>query len=738
MESVSRQKLPILKRILGPKLRLVLVCLLLILGNAFIFVSPVHALPPNISSFPAPLPPGTVGVPYNAILTASGGTGSFAWSSPPVIPGLNYATGGTGNNTFTISGTPSTGGTFYFSVTVTSGVETATFSQPINIVAPALIFDGENLPQATEAVSYSASFSVSGGTRPYSFAIISGTLPSGLRLGATSGTITGTPGKGTAGTHTFTVKVTDSSSPTRSGEASFELFIDKGSFQPTVTIGTGLKAGETRVFSGATQLAVLKGGESLTLDLDLGATRSIGVDATVEHPTETGVRFKAEQDRISVSEASPTATFTYYTEYQIEIKTNPSGIAQFTGSNWYKEGYVLRANAPSEIDATNTPGTKYRFANWVLPTGETVSGQDLNLTVNAPGSVTANYDTYYKLTLTSAFGDPEGVSWHKAGSEAKWTIATPEVSMSGLAGVFGGKHKAVNTTGTVLMDGPKTVAVNWRADYTLPVILIPLTLLLILVGVYGLYRLWQSGKPKPFPYYPPPPPYMPPPPPQPLPPPQTTVVLMGDKLRQLPQSTREQLMESFGDLLAKYEQEIKGPTGAPPARRLAEPAPIREDRRLAAPDIVPPVAEEAEWTTAEESTHCSFSAKRLLRTVVGGWKQVDTRTTVLSRAEEVAETTEEAEAAEEHITGLAVTWSRDIYQEWEVFSCSLPRGHRERHEGNVKTVYTLLNTVTGETTHGPGEKLTPPSPHYTDGMPQAELPADKILSLDQLPPETVS
>ena len=95
-----------------------------------------------------------------------------------------------------------------------------------------------------------------------------------------------------------------------------------------------------------------KGGESIILDFALGTTQSIGVDDTVEHPTEAGVRFRAEEDRITVSELSPSANFTYYAEYLIDFVTNPSGIVQISGSGWFKQGYALRASAPSEFSVS--------------------------------------------------------------------------------------------------------------------------------------------------------------------------------------------------------------------------------------------------------------------------------------------------------------------------------------------------------------------------------------------------
>jgi len=67
------------------------------------------------------------------------------------------------------------------------------------------------LPGATVGASYSQTLSASGGVLPYTWAITTGSLPAGLSL-SSSGAITGTPSS--PGSSTFTVQVTDSTTPT--------------------------------------------------------------------------------------------------------------------------------------------------------------------------------------------------------------------------------------------------------------------------------------------------------------------------------------------------------------------------------------------------------------------------------------------------------------------------------------------------------------------------------------------
>jgi Putative Ig domain len=69
---------------------------------------------------------------------------------------------------------------------------------------------------------YSATCTAAGGTAPYNWAIILGTLPPGLTLSATTGasvTISGTPT--TAGTYSYTAQVSDSTIPAQTAQQSY-------------------------------------------------------------------------------------------------------------------------------------------------------------------------------------------------------------------------------------------------------------------------------------------------------------------------------------------------------------------------------------------------------------------------------------------------------------------------------------------------------------------------------------
>ncbi len=157
---------------------------------------------PTITVNPATLPNGTAGTSYSQTVTASpaGGSYTFAATSGTVPPGLTLSSGGT------LSGTPTTTGTFTFTVTATGfGSCTGSRSYTISIACPTITINTTSLPNTSRNANYNQTISVSP-SGSYNFTVSSGALPPGLTLGASSGTISGTPT--TNGSYTFTVTVT--------------------------------------------------------------------------------------------------------------------------------------------------------------------------------------------------------------------------------------------------------------------------------------------------------------------------------------------------------------------------------------------------------------------------------------------------------------------------------------------------------------------------------------------------
>ncbi len=98
------------------------------------------------------------------------------------------------------------------------------------IQPPPLTIDTTSLDDGTVGSPYSQTLAASGGSTPYTWSVVSGLLPGGLSLNASTGEISGTPT--TAETASFTVQVTDDDNATDTQALS--ITVDPASTSPTV------------------------------------------------------------------------------------------------------------------------------------------------------------------------------------------------------------------------------------------------------------------------------------------------------------------------------------------------------------------------------------------------------------------------------------------------------------------------------------------------------------------------
>ena len=159
-----------------------------------------------LSITPTSLPGGFVDQAYGpTTLNAAGAATPFTWALPTgaLPPGLNLGSDGT------ITGTPTTSGTFDFTVRATSSDNPPqSVTEPLSITVQGLTIDAATPAEGFVNVAYSSpALTASNGYSPFSWSVISGTPPPGVTLNA-DGTWTGTPT--TQGTYSFTVQVMDS------------------------------------------------------------------------------------------------------------------------------------------------------------------------------------------------------------------------------------------------------------------------------------------------------------------------------------------------------------------------------------------------------------------------------------------------------------------------------------------------------------------------------------------------
>jgi len=182
----------------------------------------VAGTPPPILQFTTGtnLPPAALGIPYSLQFNVTGAANSAQVTyqlTAGSLPSVFYL-----SPSGLLSGTPSEGGSFGFTVLATDPNSGLTVSKAfnLNVTSNVLLFaTPANLDQATVGTFYTLTFAVSGSNDPASvtYAIASdSTSPPGLDL-SSAGVLSGTPTE--AGTFGFTVVATDPATGLTAGQA---------------------------------------------------------------------------------------------------------------------------------------------------------------------------------------------------------------------------------------------------------------------------------------------------------------------------------------------------------------------------------------------------------------------------------------------------------------------------------------------------------------------------------------
>ncbi|POH73022.1 beta strand repeat-containing protein [Arthrobacter glacialis] len=159
---------------------------------------------PVIAVTPATLPGANVGAAYAVDAGATGGTAphSFAVTAGSLPAGLTLTAAGK------LAGTPTAPGTKNFTITATDRYGfTGSRMYSLFSTPAALVLGPASLPAPAAGDAYSAQLATTGGYGTFSYAITSGTLPTGLSLDTGTGLISGTPTA--VGSYGFTVTSTD-------------------------------------------------------------------------------------------------------------------------------------------------------------------------------------------------------------------------------------------------------------------------------------------------------------------------------------------------------------------------------------------------------------------------------------------------------------------------------------------------------------------------------------------------
>jgi large repetitive protein len=190
-----------------------------------ITVDPNQPLAVGLPAEGSTLAPGMVGGAFAVDFFLSGGAAPYTWSvaSGSLPPGLTLTSpyAASGDNDSQLSGTPTTAGTYTFTMRVSDYDGQQATQQFSLTIDPPLQITPTTLPAGTVGVKYSHDLPAQGGASPYTWSVVNtiSELPPGLTLGTTApdfnNVLTGTPTK--AGTFSFPMQVQDSQDNTVSG-----------------------------------------------------------------------------------------------------------------------------------------------------------------------------------------------------------------------------------------------------------------------------------------------------------------------------------------------------------------------------------------------------------------------------------------------------------------------------------------------------------------------------------------
>ncbi|MGA8232932.1 MAG: putative Ig domain-containing protein, partial [Candidatus Acidiferrales bacterium] len=239
--------------------------------------------------------------------------------------------------------------------------------------------------------SYSATAAATGGTTPYTWSVSSGTLPTGLTLVASTGTISGSPTA--SGTSSFTLKVTDSSSPAQTASQAYTIVISAAASGTALTAcGTLSNAGATYVLQNdvsAAQTCFSIQADNITLNLN-GYTITYN---TGSNAGAYGISGIACWDASNPSGNPCGGTFDGFTVYGGSIVEGSGSTGSFSHCINMGQGFITGALTVHDMTFTfqteSAMGIYVDYAGTAIPGGAIIYNNTFNNNVT---TIVSRYD----------------------------------------------------------------------------------------------------------------------------------------------------------------------------------------------------------------------------------------------------------------------------------------------------------------------------------------------------------
>ncbi len=132
------------------------------------------------------------------------------------------------------------------------------------------------------------------------------------------------------------------------------------------------------------------------------------------------------------------------------------------GGGWYDSG----STANFSVDSSVSAGSGSRYSCTGYGGDITGSGPSGSVAMTGPKTVRFHWQLQYQLTVNTQYGSPVGAGWYSSGATASFSVQPPvedgvRYTFQGWSGDFSG----TNPSGTMLMDGPKTITASWSRQF---------------------------------------------------------------------------------------------------------------------------------------------------------------------------------------------------------------------------------------------------------------------------------